>query len=286
LGIRSYLQHLRLGFNVILVPIFLWGFYLSGGQITWRFWLGLFVFHILFYGGSVAFNSFYDFDEGPIGGLWAPPKPTYGLLVFALAIQAAGVLLVVWINWWMLAVVAFMGVLSTAYSHPAVRLKRWPWASILAVSFGQGFGGAAAGWFCGQSDPATLLALRPWLGFLVATLVTTGYYPLTQIYQREEDRRRGDNTFAVRYGERSFFFAILCLVAAAFLGTWLLWTTVGLWAALVLGVGLLGMAALIYRWWRRYDDGAIRYNFVQVHRLGYVLAGGFVAYIVWQLAVR
>lgn len=286
MGVRSYLQHLRLGFNVILVPIFLWGFYLSEGPITWRFWLGLFVFHILFYGGSVAFNSFYDFDEGPIGGLWKPPKPTYGLLVFALAIQFIGVLLIVWINWWLLAVAAFMGILSTAYSHPAVRLKKWPWASILAVSFGQGLGGAAAGWLCGQSDPTTLLALRPWLGFLVATLVTTGYYPLTQIYQREEDRRRGDITFAVRYGERSFLFTIVCLAAAAILGTWLLWTTAGPWQALPLGVGLLGMTVLIYFWWRRYDDGAIRHNFLLVHRLGYLLAGGFVGYIVWQLLVR
>jgi len=283
LGIKEYLQHLRLGFNIILLPIFLWGFYLSGGPITWRFWLGLFVFHILFYGGSVAFNSFYDNDDGPIGGLWRPPKPTYGLFVFAMAIQLAGLLLIALINWWIVLVAGFMGVLSTAYSHPAIRLKRWPWASVLAVSFGQGIGGAAAGWLCGQGDPTTLLALRPWLGFLVATLVTTGYYPLTQIYQREEDRQRGDITFAVRYGERSFLFAVVCLVGAAFLGTGLLWATLGPWQALPLGVGLLGMTALVYRWWRRYDDRQIRYNFLQVHRLGYLLAGGFVAYIGWQL---
>ncbi len=117
------------------------GIFLSGGPIGYQFWLGLFVFHVLFYGGSTSFNSYYDQDEGPIGGLWNPPRPTRTLLYFSLAIQAIGMILVAWfINVPLLIVALVMFALSTAYSHPAVSLKAHPLASLLTVSVGQGAG--------------------------------------------------------------------------------------------------------------------------------------------------
>jgi 4-hydroxybenzoate polyprenyltransferase len=281
------LAHLRLNWQVMLMPIFLWGFFLSQGELGPNFWLGLFVFHVLFYGGSVAFNSYYDQDEGPIGGLWAPPRPTRALLVFSLVIQAVGMGLVTLINWPLLVVSLVMFALSTAYSHPAIRLKARPWASLLTVSLGQGVGGALAGWFCGHEDAAhaltTLVSWRAGLGLLVSALVTTGFYPLTQLYQRAEDRARGDITFAVRFGERCFPFAIACMAAGAVTGAILVARAYRLWEAALVGASLLGLAGLIAAWWRKYDESQIRQNYLRMMRVGYVMSSGFIAYVGWHL---
>ncbi len=284
--IRSLLLHLRLNWELMLMPIFLWGFFLSRGPVTWKFWLGLFVFHVLFYGGSVAFNSYYDRDEGPIGGLWDPPPVTPVLLIFSLAVQFAGLALISLINWPILVLSLVMFALSTAYSHPTVRLKARPWPSLLTVTIGQGVGGAAAGWLCGQDNWRTLFSLEGGLGLLTTALIATGFYPLSQIYQRAEDARRGDITFAVRWGKRCFPFSMACLAGAGLVGGLLLWYLKGPWHALPVGLALFGMAMLVYHWWRHFDETALRQNYLQMMRLGYLMAAGFLAYITWQLVQR
>ncbi len=287
MSLKALLLHLRLNWNLILLPIFLWGFVQSEGAIGAEFWWGLGIFHLLFYGGSVAFNAYYDRDEGPIGGLWNPPRPTRSLLVFSLLLQGVGMVLVaVFTNPPLLVLSLVMWGLSTAYSHPAVRLKARPWASLLTVSLGQGIGGTLAGWLCGRGEWAGLFSGRALWAALVASLVTTGFYPLTQVYQREEDRRRGDITFAVRWGERTFPFAIGCLVAAAVAGGVLLWRTAGRLDAVLLAGGLLGLAGLIAYWWRTFDETAVRQNYTWMMRLGYLMAAGFSAYLGWRILQR
>jgi 4-hydroxybenzoate polyprenyltransferase len=285
-SLRDLLKHLRLNWHLMLLPIFLWGFLLSGGPVTYRFWLGLFVLHVLFYGGSVAFNSYYDQDEGPIGGLWNPPRPTRALLWFSLAIQAVGFAAIAFINPAIVLLALIMFGLSTAYSHPAVRLKAHPWASLLTVSVGQGVGGFMAGWLCGQNDPATLSSMPALLGGLVAVLVTTGFYPLTQIYQREEDQRRGDVTFAVRWGERAFPFSIACFLLAAVAGGILAASQFEAWAAPALVAGMIGLSVLVFLWWRQFDEAELRRNYQQLMRIGYVMASGFLLFIGYELVRR
>ena len=284
-GIKPLLLHLRLKWQVVLMPIFLWGFALSDGRIGPKFWVGLFVFHVLCYGGSTAFNSYYDQDQGPVGGLWDPPRPTRALLFFSLAVQILGLIIIaLFLSLPLLIVALAMLALSTAYSHPAIRLKAHPWASLLAISVGQGLGGATAGWLCAQGDWTTLLAPRAALALIVAALITTGFYPLTQLYQRAEDERRGDITFAVRWGERSFPFAIACMASAAALGAFLTGYYYGLLEGAMVGIALLTLAGLIYEWWRHFDEGQIRQNYRYMMRLGYLMGGGFALYIGWHLA--
>ena len=283
---RVLFLHLRLNWQLMLMPIFLWGFVLSGGEVGFKFWLGLFVFHVMFYGGSVAFNSYYDQDEGPIGGLWSPPQPTRELLIFSLVIQIVGLGLMPLINLPILVLALVMFALSTAYSHPAVRLKSHPWASLLTVSIGQGVGGAMAGWLCGVDGWATLLSTRAVLGLLTSALFTTGFYPLTQLYQRDEDQRRGDITFAVRWGERTFVFAIACMLAAAVGGAIVLWDFASpLEAALAAG-GLVGLAGAVYGWWQSFDGGQMRQNYKRMMGFGYLMSMASLVYLAWHLVQR
>src|SRR5438552_16250684 len=74
--VRSALDlliHLRLHFQLLLAPIFLWGFLLGGGRVDARAMLAFVVVHLFLYGGATAFNSAYDRDVGPVGGLERPP---------------------------------------------------------------------------------------------------------------------------------------------------------------------------------------------------------------------
>ncbi|MCP4537926.1 MAG: UbiA family prenyltransferase [Chloroflexi bacterium] len=275
--------HLRLHWQVLLSPLFLWGFLLSGGEMSTRLWVVLLIFHVLFYGGATALNSYYDQDEGPIGGLWNPPQVTRDLLVFSVTVQAVGLVLIWFISRPLFVLSLVMGVVGNAYSHPAIRLKSHPWSSLLAVSIFQGMGGTAAGWLCGQADWTTLFSVKAMMGMLAASLIITGFYPLTQIYQREEDRRRGDITFAVQWGERCFPLAILCLLLTAVLMGFLIWRDFGPWESFTVVGGLIVLAGLVYFWWRRFDASRMRENYVQMMRIGYIMTGGFLSFIGFQL---
>ncbi|MCL7454808.1 MAG: hypothetical protein M8467_17360, partial [Anaerolineae bacterium] len=114
-------------------------------------------------------------------------------------------------------------------------------------------------------------------------LVITGFYPLTQVYQREQDRKQGVISFAVYAGEKCFPLAIACFLSAAVLMGFLVWQNFGPAPAIAAGLGPVGLAAAVAVWWWRYDDSQVRQNYVWMLRLGYVMTGGFLAFVAWQL---
>jgi 4-hydroxybenzoate polyprenyltransferase len=285
---KDILLHFRLHWQLMLAPLFFWGFLLSAGErapelLTARFWAVFAIFHILFYGGATALNSYYDQDEGPVGGLWDPPQVTRDLFVVSVAAQVIGLVLVFFVSLPLFLLSLLMGFVGNAYSHPAIRLKARPWTSLLAVSIFQGMGGTAAGWLLGQEDWTTLFSLKALLGFLSASLIITGFYPLTQVYQRAQDGKQGVISFAVYAGEWCFALAIACFLSAAGLMGALAWQHFGQVSAALAVVGLVGLAAAVAWWWRDYDDGQVRQNYVWMLRLGYVMTGGFLVFIAWQL---
>lgn len=199
---RTLLIHLRLHFQLLLAPIFLWGYVLAGGGVTLE-GLAIFVaFHVFLYGGVTALNSYYDRDEGPVGGLAQPPPVVPVLLPFSLGWQALGFAILLPLNRPAALVYAAIFCLSVAYSHPAVRWKSHTWAALLTVAFGQGVLGFAAGWLAVEPSWLGLNVPLAWLGAVAAALLVTGFFPLSQVYQVDEDRTRGDLTLAVRFGPR------------------------------------------------------------------------------------
>src|SRR5437879_6524818 len=120
----TLLVHLRLHFQLLLAPLFLWGWLLAGGGLSLSVVLGFIAFHFFLYSGATAFNSYYDRDVGPVGGLERPPSVSPGLLPFSLIVQLIGALLATLVNlpFW-LAYMVFVG-LSFAYSHPRSEERR------------------------------------------------------------------------------------------------------------------------------------------------------------------
>jgi 1,4-dihydroxy-2-naphthoate octaprenyltransferase len=185
--VRILLIHLRLHFQVLLAPIFLWGYFLAGGLLTGQFWLAFVAFHIFLYGGTTAFNSYYDRDEGPVGGLAKPPPVVQALLPFSLIVQAIGAVLAFTVNLVFGLIYLIIFAMGFAYSHPRLRWKSRPLAGLLTVAVGQGVLAGLGGWAAANPKLSAFSPLA-WLGLLAAALITVGFYPLTQIYQ--PDRRR------------------------------------------------------------------------------------------------
>jgi 1,4-dihydroxy-2-naphthoate octaprenyltransferase len=277
------LIHLRLHFQLLLSPIFLWGYLLAGGSPDGRFWLAFVALHIFLYGGTTAYNSYYDRDEGPIGGLENPPPITPELLPFSLAFQAIGAVLALFVNLTFFLLYAAIFVLFTAYSHPGPRLKGRPIIGLLTVALGQG---VIAG-LCGAAaaDPTlTSLNALEWIGLLAAALLITGFYPITQIYQVEEDLERGDVTFAAWAGQRgTFVYALVTMSVTLVVLVTAFYQMFGGVQTLLLAAFSGLLLAMIARWAWTFDPAAVLGNYRQVMRLYRLMTLGFAGFICLHL---
>jgi 4-hydroxybenzoate polyprenyltransferase len=277
--------HLRPHYQLLLAPIFMWGYFLADRQPDIDFWLAFMAFHVFLYGGATAFNSYYDRDEGPVGGLSQPPPVHRLLLPFSLAVQIAGAALALLVNWRFALVYLAMFSMGIAYSHPAIRLKSRPVVGLLTVGLGQGVLAALGGWFAAQSQ-LTQLDVPGVLGILAVTLITVGFYPLTQIYQIEEDTARGDTTFAAWAGPRNVFaFAVVVQGVAAALLVAVILALLGPVDAVVVAAFYGVLLAAIVRWWRRFDGRQVLSNYRRVMVVNAVTSVGFLGFIAWHLFV-
>jgi len=283
----SLFVHLRLHYQLLfLSPLFGLGFMLGGGEPSRRAALGFLAFHVFLYGGITAYNSYYDRDEGPVGGLWTPPKVSEALYGFSLGVQGMGLAICTLVGLEFSGLYLLVMVLSVAYSHPRFRWKARPILSLVVVAFGQGAVGFFGGWLCGSTPPKPWLGFEGLLGSAAAALITVGLYPLTQLYQIEEDRARGDRTFAVAFGARnSFTFALTCVALG---GACLLPLVKRLFgsadAALLLAV-FVALLVVIARWRSRFKN-EVAANFRILHTLQFVLSIGVLGYIGIRLAFR
>ena len=281
--VRTLLIHLRLHFQLLLAPIFLWGYLLTGRPLTLPFWFAFFAFHLFLYGGTTAFNSYYDQDEGPVGGLEKPPVALPALLPFSLICQAIGAVVAALVNLPFLLIYLAIFLMGTAYSHPRFRWKGRPLGGLLTVAIGQGLLAGLGGWVSAypQWVPPNALA---WLGIVAVALITTGFYPITQIYQVDEDLARGDLTFAAWAGPRgTFAFAISTLGLAALLLIWVMAQELGAWQALIVALCYIGLLVAIIRWSLSYDATQVIANFRRVMRIYTLTSSGFLLFLALHL---
>jgi 4-hydroxybenzoate polyprenyltransferase len=283
--LKSLVLHLRLPFQLLLAPVYLWCWLLAGGGLTWPVALGFISFHVFLYSGATAFNSYYDRDEGPIGGLEHPPPVVPALLPLSLAMKAVGLVLAALVNAWFCAIYIAFALLSFAYSHPRVRLKGKPFGSMLTVGIGQGVLAFLGGWAATRGEIASAMSFEGLHGAAAATLLILALYPLTQLHQVEEDRQRGDRTVAIAWGARSCFVAALCL---QLLGGASMFVVAGhqfgnLDAALI-AAGIALQMGLVAWWAVGYDASQVVPNYRRVMRLNMLSAGALGGYIVARLS--
>ncbi len=280
----GYLVHLRLPFQILLSPIFLWGYLLADGKPSLILLIAYVSFHIFGYAGGTAFNSYYDRDVGPIGGLAAPPPVTAGLLAFSLAWQVLGFILALFVNVPVAFIYVIMFCLSVAYSHPRTRWKGKPMRALLTVALGQGVLACLGGWAAARGEVLSALSPLGLSSIAAVTLITTGFYPLTEIYQMDEDARRGDRTLAIWLGERNAFrFALTLIGIGALLAFALIAIRFGVLEAALLGAFIAALLIVVRRWGQRFDARAVMYNFKMIMSLYAITSIAFLAWIGWHL---
>jgi 4-hydroxybenzoate polyprenyltransferase len=213
----SVLLHLRFPFAFFLAPIFLFALVAAGAE-PWRALVAFVVFHFLLYPASNGFNSYYDRDEGPIGALASPPPVTKSLLATALLLDAAALALGFATSPILGAAAVVYGAGSKLYSWDKTRLKARPVAGWLATGLGQGAFTFAAMAASMRAEGLAALSPAVWWGAAFESIFLLGVFPLTQVYQHEEDARRGDLTMSRLVGLRGTFVLAACFLGAGALG--------------------------------------------------------------------
>lgn len=203
---RSSLKHLRIPFSLFLLPVYFFALALTpnlnGERMLWVF-LSL---HLFLYPSSNGYNSYFDKDEESIGGIKNPPKVTPDLYWLSLVFFAIALILAFKISFAFSSMLLVYGLVSMAYSHPSIRLKKYPWLSWLIAGLFQGYFTFAMA-YAGLSDFGWNIFLKPHVLIpgMLTSLMLWGNYPLTQVYQHREDARRGDMTLSRYLGVKGTF---------------------------------------------------------------------------------
>ena len=202
--LNNTIKLLRFPFSIFLLPVSLFSFYFIDVTFSLQFILLLCIWHVLVFPSSNGYNSYHDDDDGPIGGIASPPKPTKQLLHIAYAMDLGAIVL----SYFAQPVFAFFVfiyiAISRLYSNRKIRLKKYPVIGFLVVFIFQG-----AWVFC-----ANIVALAPQLNWSTTPIIYAAIscsfligtmYPITQIYQHEADKNDDVKTLSIVLGKRGTF---------------------------------------------------------------------------------
>lgn len=219
---RSTIQLLRFHFSLFLLPVFLFALCMVPVIHTTNALLIFFILHVLVYPSSNGYNSYMDRDESPIGGLRNPLQPTRQLFRVSVAMDLLAIVLSLLISYLFTACIVAYILASRAYSYRGIRLKKYPVTGYLTVIF---FQGSVTFFMVYHGSSINLTTDVPVPGILAAGLLIGGFYPLTQIYQHEADRKDGVQTISSLLGYRgTFIFTAIVYVFAMGALAWLFYT--------------------------------------------------------------
>lgn len=218
----SSIKHLRIPFSFFLMPVFFFALALTPNLNELRLLYVFVALHLFLYPSSNGYNSYFDKDEESIGGLKNPPKVTKDLYWLSLVFFGMSIGMGFLINWSLASMIIVYGLVSMAYSHPSIRIKKYPFFSWFIAGIFQGFftfGMVYAG--ISNLDWAVMLKPHILIPGLLTSAMLWGNYPLTQVYQHREDARRGDKTLSLLLGIKgTFTFASIVFLITGLAFAW------------------------------------------------------------------
>lgn len=277
-----FFLHLRLHYQF---------FILSGGYLLAslfvneiehsEFWLQFLNVHVLLFGGATAYNSYWDKDEGPIGGLKNPPKMTKWMWFVSLAMQFAGLIWAWYIGFSYAIVYLVSLILFWLYSTPHARWKGHPWLSLFVIGVSTGTNSFLMGYIAASGD--TLGWEQGIVAFGVACILLS-LYPVSQVFQYEEDSRRGDRTFAMEFGLKGvrILYAVLFPLGVLII-SWLLYQSEQLFGMLFFFASIPAFVYITYTLWRLVGKEE---EYGKVMRIKFLASLSFVVFILSALLVK
>jgi len=229
------------------------------------------VLHLLVYPSSNGYNSYMDRDQNSIGGIKNPLPPTRELLWVTVIMDIIAIALGCWISiWFALALSAYI-LASHAYSYRGIRLKKYPVAGFFTVIIFQG----AVTFFMvyhGSSFSKTLQV--PAMGMLASSLLIGSFYPITQVYQHEDDKKDGVISISYVLGYRGTFIftALIYCFAMATLGYYF-FKSGRQNNFFILATIMLPVLVYFFTWTLRVWSDRINANFKNTMRMNVLAAG-------------
>jgi 1,4-dihydroxy-2-naphthoate octaprenyltransferase len=220
MSFKSTFLHLRFPFSYFLLPIYLFALSQSpdftADRLLWSFLL----IHLFLYPASNGYNSYFDKDEKSIGGLKNPPPVDKSLYYAALGLDVVAIgLAVIKIGILFATMLLIYGLASKAYSHPSIRLKKYPFGGWLVTGFFQGFFTFLMSYAgINHAEISHLFQLKILIPAALTSVMLWGNYPMTQVYQHEEDAKHGDKTLSLLLGIRGTFIFVQAVFGVAAFG--------------------------------------------------------------------
>lgn len=211
---------MRIPFSFFLMPVYFFALGISPNFTESRLLWSFLIIHLLLYPASNGFNSYFDKDEKSIGGLKNPPPVNIGLYYLSLLFDMIAIVLGFLKISVLFAIMLFIdGLVSKAYSHPSIRLKKFPVMGWLTVGIFQGFFTFLMCYMgINGFEIENLMNARVLIPASLSTIILLGTYPMTQIYQHEEDAKRGDRTISLLLGVKGTFIFVLIIFTLAAAG--------------------------------------------------------------------
>ena len=278
--ILNFIIHLRLHYQFLILS----GGYLAAAlivdEVNWvQYWVQFINVHVLLFGGATAFNSWHDKDEGPIGGLKSPPEMHQWMRSASMVLQFFGLIWAINVNWNFTIIYAVSILFFWLYSSPLTRWKGKPVLSLIAIGVSTGTNSFFMGFLAAGGYPITWFEDLTALGvsFLILSL-----YPVSQVFQTEEDLKRGDVTFAAKFGLKGvkWLFACLFPLGTAIL-TFSLIESRGMIGALFGLIGAVAYMIILYLVWQLKGKES---EYAMVMRIKFLASLSFVLFMLTWIA--
>lgn len=224
---------------------------------------------LLLCAGLTVFNSYYDKEEDPVGGMSRPPKITDSLFYGSLAMEAVALAMAYIVGGLFFALAVIMAIVYFFYSHKSFRLKSNAFMAVFLNSVLGFMTILATGALSEQPFARVVL-----LGAITAAFYKASVYTMMQVHQIEEDKARGDTSIAVLFGRtRALEISSVCMVVAGAAGALTLAEATGHYLMPAVAAVYFGAMAILLLAWRRRDVDVARDTSTMtrmVHVTGYL----------------
>jgi 1,4-dihydroxy-2-naphthoate octaprenyltransferase len=244
------------------------------------------ILHLLVYPASNGYNSYMDRDTGSIGGIKNPLQPTKQLFYVTVIMDVTAIMLSFLITPVFASGILLYILASRAYSWRKIRLKKYPVIGYLTVIL---FQGAVTFFLVYHGSESNHTTTAPVIAMTAASLLIGGFYPLTQIYQHEDDLEDGVQTISYKLGYKGTFIFTGIIYAMAFTMLALQFSlNLELDRFLILQIFMLPVLVYFFMWFNKVLKNTKEANFKNTMRMNLLASvctnAGFITLLILHLS--